>query len=122
MLFIVFGQSIIRLWVGSALVAEAGFLLVAAAWSFYGLLVGLVGFALNAADIVMPQAVLGLVMAAVSLPLTIYLANLVGNFGPVLASLVTHASIVAVPFILLLRRALVPTPSDVTAPGKVRSE
>ena len=100
------GPTIIRLWVGEDYVPDTLLLVAVGTWSFYSLIMNLVSFLLNAANVVTLQATLAILMAIASIPLSIYWAEHIGVSGPVLASLVCHGLIVAIPCVVTVSRIL----------------
>jgi O-antigen/teichoic acid export membrane protein len=110
------GRPFISLWAGGDLVPPLSLLIWAAVLTVYMTAMTQVIFLLNAADVVRPQVVMALTMAAANITLSIYLTHRFGVIGPVVGSLVAHVCCYGVPALIIARRILRPQP--VSAPSR----
>lgn len=105
---VVVGRPFIRIWAGEGLVPPLSLLVWSAVFVVYQMAATQVTFLLNAADVVRPQVVMALTMAAVNIVISIYLTQRIGVAGPVIGSLVAHVCCYGVPALLIARRVLDP--------------
>jgi O-antigen/teichoic acid export membrane protein len=103
---VVFGQPIVRVWVGDSLVPPISLLVPFALWTTYSLAMTQCSYLLNAAHVVGPQVVMAIAMATVNIPLSILLTREIGLAGPLYGSLIAHLVFVGVPTLFLVRRTL----------------
>lgn len=100
------GQTLIRLWLGPALVPPVGLLVALALWTTYGSFVFPYSQLLNGAGILKPQVALGIGMAIANLAISLALTRWIGLPGPPLGSLLAHITVALVPTLLLTRSLL----------------
>lgn len=105
-LVVAVGQPLIRLWAGPGVVPPVSLLVALSLWTVYATFMTQVSYLLNAAEIVGPQVVMALAMAAVNLGVSLYLTHRIGIIGPVVGSLVAHLAVNGVPAVLIARRVL----------------
>ncbi len=98
------GPWAIREWFGPALVPGRSLLIAMGCWSTYSVAMSQLSYLLSAAQIVRAQVVMATLMAAVNLPLSIYLAYRIGVTGPLIASLVSHTFFAGMPTVRLVLR------------------
>ncbi|MEO8330151.1 MAG: oligosaccharide flippase family protein [Candidatus Nanopelagicales bacterium] len=103
---VVFGQPVIRIWAGDALVPPMNLLVLMGVWTFYGMVMTQCSFLMNAAQVVRPQVLMAVSMAAVNIVLSIYLTREYGLIGPVVGSLAAHMFCAGVPTLVIVRRLL----------------
>jgi O-antigen/teichoic acid export membrane protein len=106
MLLVLLGRPLARIWVGPDLVPPLGLLTVFAVWTVYCLAMTQVSFLLNAAQIVGPQVVMAVSMAAANVVLSLYLTRHLGIVGPLAGSLTAHVLFSGVPAVVLAARVL----------------
>jgi len=105
-LLVLVGRPVIGTWAGPDYRPSIALLAVVGTWSIYNLVMSVLSFALNAANLVWRQAFWAILMASISLPLSLILVNIVGSPGPVLATLVSHLLVIAIPSIISVRKLL----------------
>ena len=103
---LVFGQPIIVVWSGGEVRVSEELIIAFAAWNIYAFAMTQLSFLLNGAGIVKMQAIAGVCMAVVNLPLSIYLTISWGTVGPLYGSLFSHVLCVGVPVTIAAIRLL----------------
>ena len=103
---VAFGRSLVHVWVGGRVTPSTALLIALGLWTVLEIVSLPLTVFLKGAGILRFQAVSGLVMAAVNLPLSIVLARSVGIAGVVYATVISIAVCEAVPLIVRVLRAL----------------
>ena len=103
---VIAGQPLIRLWAGADSVPPLVLLIPLAIWTCYNFAMTQLSFLLNAANVLRPQVIVAVAMLLVSLPLAVYLTDLIGIAGSTIAVLIAHLVVAGTPFIVLARRTL----------------
>lgn len=109
------GPTFTRLWVGEDLVPPTGLFVALGIWTVYLTLIVQYSYLLMVAQKIWLLAVLGFVVGATNLLVSIILTRDIGLVGPVIGNLVSAASIQLVPMIVLTRRHMRRLLSDVAS-------
>ncbi len=98
------GPTFTRLWVGEDLVPPTSLFLALGVWTVYLTMIVQYSYLLMVAQKIWLLALLGVVVGATNLLVSIILTRDIGLVGPVIGNLVSAASIQLVPMIVLTRR------------------
>lgn len=101
-----FGRLFIRIWVGPEVVPSFGLLAGMGLWVILWSAGTALAMFLNAANILLLQTVLGLIMTAVSIPLKVWLSSRFGIAGIIWGTVIAYGFIALIPLIFSLPRFL----------------
>jgi O-antigen/teichoic acid export membrane protein len=102
---LIFGREVLRLWVGSQVDPSFWLLAGFAAWAVLSNAFATVGTLLNGATLMRFQVLTALVMAPVSVVLSVVMANWIGVTGVIWGTVIAYAFCSAIPTIWYLPRA-----------------
>ena len=103
---VVFGQTLVRIWLNSSVVPPISLLIPFALWTTYSLAMTQCSYLLNAAQVVAPQVTMAMLMAVTNVPLSIFLTHEIGLPGPLYGSLISHGICAGIPTVVIVRRVL----------------
>ncbi|NTU82071.1 MAG: lipopolysaccharide biosynthesis protein [Chloroflexales bacterium] len=86
------GQPVITAWTGGLVMVDQGLITLMMVWTLVNIWGGLLGTLLNGLQIVRPQAILALVMAALNIALSLLWVRELGVYGVVLATIVAYGA------------------------------
>ena len=94
--------TIIRIWVGEALVPSVGLLVGMALWSALGSISGALGIFLNGAGFIRIQAICSVLMATVNVALSVFLTRRIGVPGVIYGTVISHTIFILIPYCYFL--------------------
>ncbi len=103
---VLLGGPVAELWVGPEIVLPFLLLLGLGLWTVLGGAGNAASMFLNGANVIRPQAVLALLMAAVAITGKILLAESIGIAGIIWATVLSYAVLVAIPYVALVSKTL----------------
>lgn len=104
LLLVLFGQELVRLWVGSEVSMPSLLLVSFGLWVALNAVGGPLAMLLNGAHVVRFQVVCAVAMAVTNLVLSITLTHWLGVAGPVLGSAISQTVCILVPSLIYIRR------------------
>jgi O-antigen/teichoic acid export membrane protein len=100
------GPTLIRWWTAGAVDPPLVLVLGAAVWAVVSSAFSAISILLNAASVILFQVIVAIAMAAVSIGLSVWLANEVGLVGIIWGTVLAYVVIAAIPIALYLPRFL----------------
>lgn len=94
--------TIIRIWVGEALVPSVGLLVGMALWAALGSISGALGIFLNGAGFIRVQAICSVLMATVNVALSVFLTRHIGVPGVIYGTVISHTIFILIPYCYFL--------------------
>ncbi len=99
---VVFGRTILHIWVGSGIVFSLSLMISLGMWAVLFSVLGAIGFFLNAINMILFQALFALLTAGLCTSAKVVLAGSVGLPGIALGNIVACAALMLLPFTLYL--------------------
>lgn len=103
---ILFGPSLLKLWVGSSIDVSTSLLVGLGAWTVMAGAGTTAAMFLNAAGILKTQVILALLMTFVNVPLSILLVDQIGVAGAIWGTVISYGAIVVLPLVLIVPKVV----------------
>ena len=103
LLFLLFGQAIIRLWAGAAAVPSSSLLLAMSLWAFISGFMSVESCLLAALNRTREQAALSIIAAIVNIALSVVLVRHLGSLGVISGTILSYLLVLVVPQSLIVR-------------------